>query len=102
MYDLRHPTTLMADRAVAQQRVAADKAELHRLESTRHSEEQRSEKYRLRDASAARVRRQHCNALLLRKKWLDEDRRATTSRSNKGFSKKARRLAEKYAAECPG
>ena len=100
--DLRDAATLNADRAQALQRAAADKAELQRLESARHHEEQRLEKSHLRQASAARAHRQHCDALLLRKKWLDEDRRTTTSRSNKAFSKKARRLAEKTAIECAG
>lgn len=98
--DRREPETLRVDRSEALQRAAADKAELIRLENARHASEQQAEKTRLRQLSAMRTRRQRCDTLLLRKKWLDEDKRAATSRSTKSISKKSRRLAEKYALEC--
>ena len=100
--DLRQPQSLNADRADASRRAAAEKAELERLENARHRSEQQIEKQQLRQRSAIRLRHQRCEALLLRKKWLEEDRRAATSRSNKSISKKSRRLAEKYALECGG
>ena len=100
LIDLRDDTARNTDQSQAKQRAAAEKAELLRLEAARHREEQRLEKSHLRQAILVRARRQRCDALLLRKKWLDEDRRETTSRSNKVFSKKARRLAEKTAIEC--
>ncbi len=98
--DLRQSTSLNVDRAEAAQRAAAEKAELIRLENTRHISEHQTEKLRQRQASAQRLRQQHCATLLLRKKWLEEDRRATTSRSHKSISKKTQRLAEKYTVEC--
>lgn len=102
MTDLRRADTLKADRAEAARRAAADKAELIRLENARRFSEQQTEKLRHRQMSATRVRQQRCQDYLLRKKWLEEDRRDATSRSYKNSSRKSQRLAEKYAMECGG
>jgi hypothetical protein len=102
MTDLRKADILKADRAEAARRAAADKAELIRLENARHFNEQQAEKHRSRQMSAMRLRQQRCQELLLRKKWLEEDRREATKRSYKNSSRKSQRLAEKYAMDCGG
>lgn len=98
--DLRSSDTLNADRADAARRAAADKAELNRLEKSRQFSEQQTDKFRRRQLSGMQLRQQQCQKLLLRKKWLEEDRHEATSRSHRKLSKKSQRLAERYAMEC--
>lgn len=98
--DLRTTDTLNADRAEAARRAAADKAELIRLETARNFSEQQTEKMQQRRMSAIRLRRERCQTLLLRKKWLEEDRHEATSRRYRTSGRKSQRLAEKYAIAC--
>ena len=100
--DLRQTDILKADRADAEQRAAAEKAELSRLEKARHANEQQAEKLRQRRVSAMQLRHRRCQALQMRKKWLEEDRRETRKWSYRIGNKKSKRLAEKYAMECGG
>ena len=91
---------LPADRYTAQNRVGRDKAELIRLENARHQEEQRISKAQRQQTKVMALRRRRCEEILLRKKWLEEDRHAAGTRANRTINLKSRRLSERYAVTC--
>lgn len=99
---LRAPPISSAEQLAARRRVAADKAELTRLETARHLDEQRTLRLNQQQAKNASQQRRRCEELLLRRKWLDEDRRTANSKATKSINKKSVRLGERYAIECPG
>lgn len=100
--DLRAPPISSAEQSAARRRATADKAELTRLETARHLDEQRTLRLHQQQAKNVSHQRRRCEELLLRKKWLDEDRRTANSKATRGINKKSLRLSERYAIECPG
>lgn len=98
--DLTATPVLPADRSAALQRAAMEKAELIRLENARHREEQTHLKSQRQQRNASAIQRRRCDEILLRKKWLEEERRAAGTRANRTINKKSRRLAERYAVNC--
>lgn len=77
-------------------RKEADALEKQRL--ARQAREDREDS--AQDRVAAR-RREKCDKLQLARKWADEDARRATPQAAESTQLKARRAAERYAAECP-
>jgi hypothetical protein len=76
------------------------KAELKRLESTRHKQEDQEAKLRRTAAHADATRQKKCASLARRKKWANEDAATATGKSAEKTRRKARRAQETYQEEC--
>ena len=100
--DIFSPAPVTADQQSARKRAAADKAELVRLETARHRDEYRVQQQHQKQQQNLARQRRRCDELLLRQKWLNEDRRTASNKASRGISKKAHRLNERFAVECNG
>lgn len=97
--DQRPPATVQADAQAAQQRAQADKQQLRALEESRQKEEHADRKARQHAVNVANAQRRKCDALALRKKWL-EDEASASHRVSAKAKRKSQRLAEQHALEC--
>ncbi len=97
--DLRAPATVQAESHAAQQRAQADKKQLLTLEENRQKEEHADRKARQHALNVANAQRRKCDALALRKKWLDDEASASHRVSAKA-KRKSQRLAEQHALQC--
>lgn len=84
----------------AQQHLATDKAELHRLTSERRKNEAVAERAQEKSDRAAAARRKRCAVLEQRRHWADEDARAANRKALENAKRTARRAAEKYTLFC--
>lgn len=84
----------------SQQRLAADKAEAHRLEQARHQREDKEERAQHQAARAAASQHKKCQSLALHQRWAQEDARQAAGKSAEKARIKARRSAEKYELSC--
>jgi predicted ribosome quality control (RQC) complex YloA/Tae2 family protein len=89
-----------AEAGDSQQRLAADKAEAHRLEQARHQREDKEERAQRRTARAAASQHKKCRSLALHQRWAQEDARKAAGKAADKASTKARRAAEKFELSC--
>lgn len=89
-----------ADTSRARQQSAQEKKEATRLEADRHRREAKDGREQTQIARAAIAKRKKCTALAQRRKWSEEDAASASAKSIAKTQKKARRMAEKYEAEC--
>lgn len=81
--------------------LAADKLRFARDKELARTQA-REERERKRDVHAAQVRRQKCDKLRLRQKWIEEDlARTVHGPAHDSARTKLRRQAENLAVECP-
>lgn len=84
----------------ARQRLAADKAELDRLQNGRRREEALAERAHDKYAREAASRRKHCIALEQRQRYAKEDAATASKKASAKARTRAQRATEKYAVEC--
>lgn len=96
------PAPHSVDQQSARKRAASDKAELVRLETARHRDEYQIQQHHQKQRQHLARQRRRCDDLLLRQKWLNEDRRMAGNKASRGISIKTLRLNERLAVECNG
>jgi hypothetical protein len=81
-------------------KVRAQKSELKRIDDEKRREEAVAEKTRAQALRAREREQKRCMALAQRRKWAEEDVASANQKTSDNAKKKARRLAERYDAEC--
>ncbi|MGV8898758.1 MAG: hypothetical protein ACOH2B_05885 [Burkholderiaceae bacterium] len=82
------------------QRLATDKAELHRLRNERKREEALDDRSHAKYIRAATSKRKQCELLEQRQQWAEEDAANASKKSITTAQRKARRAAETYILAC--
>ncbi len=93
-------TVTAADRALAQERLAKDKASVARQKKERLKREAAEKKLAQAAAKKTAAKQAKCATLAQRVKWSEEDAEQATGKSIPKAKKKARRMNEKYTLQC--
>jgi hypothetical protein len=75
--------------------------ELEKLRLAQEKEQRRSDRADAHAARAAKAHRKQCARLHLRKRWADEDAARLTGRGRLAAQRRAKRVEEALALECP-
>jgi hypothetical protein len=86
--------------AQSRRELLQQKAELKRLEGTRHKQEDQQAKLRRAAARTDAAKQKKCASLARRKKWASEDAVTAAGKSAEKMRRKARRAQETYHEEC--
>jgi hypothetical protein len=89
-----------ADAAKAKQQTAREKADAAHLAKERHQREASEQRQQQQAFKAAAARKKNCTTLAQRKKWAEEDAAGASAKSTEKARRNARRIAEKYEAQC--
>jgi sRNA-binding protein len=84
----------------SREQLKQNKKELERLRKERHKREAVEEKEQKKAAREQAKKRKRCDNLAMRKKWAEDDARASVGKASERARLKASRLAEQYAMEC--
>jgi hypothetical protein len=92
--------TASGNAAQSRHELVQQKAELKRLESARHKQENQQAKLRRTAARTDAAKQKKCASLARRKKWADEDAAMAAGKPAEKARRKARRAQEAYQDEC--